>query len=55
MAVDRRALWLGALLIAAVVAVMVVRSGDDPPQTARARPATARAPAPADTRRRRRM
>jgi hypothetical protein len=49
MAVDRRALWLGALLIAAVVAVMVVRSGDDPPQTARARPATARAPAPADT------
>lgn len=30
MAVDRRALWLGAIVIAAIIGVMVVRSGDDP-------------------------
>jgi hypothetical protein len=49
MAVDRRALWLGAILIVAVVAVMVVRSGEEPArQAARARPAAARANAQAD-------
>ena len=31
MAVNRRALWLGATLIVAVIAVMVVRSGNAPP------------------------
>lgn len=57
MAVDRRALWLGAIIIAAVIGVMVVRSGDEPtspaararPGAARAAPAVAPAP-PADVR-----
>lgn len=49
MAVNRRALWLGALLIVAVIAVMVVRSGDDPAPQARTRSAPARAAAQADT------
>ena len=40
MAVNRRVLWLGATLIVAVVAVMVVRSGGaPPPQAPAARPA----------------
>jgi hypothetical protein len=56
MAVDRRAIWLGAVLIAALVGVMVVRSGDEAtPQTAGVRPAPGRAQAdeplpPADVR-----
>jgi len=48
MAVDRRALWLGAIIIVAVIGVMVVRSGDEPASpAARARPAATRAAAPA--------
>ena len=45
MVVDRRALWLGALLIVAVVGVMVVRSVDQPtPPVGSARPAAPRTP-----------
>ena len=46
MAVDRRALWLGAILIVALVAVMAVRSMDDDPATT-PRPAAASAGRPA--------
>ena len=42
MAVDRRALWLGGVVIAAIVAVMAVRSNDPPSAPAGSRP---RAPA----------
>jgi hypothetical protein len=42
MAVDRRALWLGATLIVAVIGVMVVRSGDAPTSQAAAPSAAAR-------------
>jgi hypothetical protein len=42
MAVDRRALWLGATLIVAVIGVMVVRSGDAPTSPAAAAGSPAR-------------
>lgn len=47
MAVDRRALWLGAIIIVAVIGVMVVRSGDEPTSPAAPSGAAARAAAPA--------
>ena len=52
MAGNRRALWVGAVLMVAIVSILVARSGDDPPppSASRARPATARAGAqPAET------
>ena len=39
MAVNRRALWLGATLIVAVIGVMVARSGDAPSSAPATRPA----------------
>jgi hypothetical protein len=46
MAVNRRALWLGATLIVAVIGVMVVRSGNAPPPQATATRPAARSAAP---------
>jgi hypothetical protein len=48
MAVNRRALWLGATLIVVVIGVMLARSGDTPAQAPGARPAAARQPAKSD-------
>ena len=48
MAVNRRALWLGAMLIVAVIGVMVVRSGDAPTSQAAATGSAARPSAPAN-------
>jgi len=48
MAVNRRALWLGATLIVAVIGVMVVRSGDARPSQAAGRPAARPSAQPAE-------